>query len=94
MPNCNETDKSSRASYVVYFDIILNQKILAFSVYLDSTNPKTNKQVLHFLTMTISKHRNASIIIGGDLNSSQDNIDNATAKRIEKFCVSNMLTDS
>ena len=79
---------------MVYFNIILNKKILAFAVHMDSTNPKTNKQVLHFLTVTISKHKNASIIIGGDLNSSQDNVDNATAKRIEKFCVSNMLMDS
>ena len=50
---------------------------------MDSTNPKTNKQVLHFLTVTISKHKNASIIIGGDLDSYQDNIDNATATRPE-----------
>ena len=79
---------------MVFLDIILNKKILAFSVYMDSTNPKTNRQVPYFLTVTISKHENASIIIGGDLNSSQDNIDNATAKRIEKFSLSNMLTDS
>ena len=58
---------------------------------MDSTSQKTNKQILHFLITAISKHKNASIIIGGDFNSSANNIENASAKRIEKSIVSNLL---